>query len=426
MSVVAVVGAQWGDEGKGRIVDLLAAEADLVARSQGGSNAGHTVVNASGTFRLHLVPSGIFHPHVTNVIGNGVMVEPQQLLAELDELHAHHVSTDSLVVSDRAHVVMPYHKLLDRLEEGARGAKQVGTTGRGIGPAVQDKVARFGIRVVDLLDPAVFREKLHAVLSLKNRVLTGVYGVEPLREEDIAEECLAAGARLAPRVGDTVALMQRAVADGKRVLLEGAQATLLDVDFGTYPFVTSSSPTVAGACVGLGLPPQSVTGAIGVYKAYLTRVGSGPFPTELNGTVGDRLRERGQEYGTTTGRPRRCGWFDATLARYSARLNGFTSIALTKLDVLDALPTVKVCTGYRRGQARWDAVPADASILAECEPVWEELPGWQTPTSDCRAFEDLPLNAQRYVDRIAALVGLPVALVSVGFAREQIIQIGVG
>ena len=419
MSVVAVVGAQWGDEGKGRVIDLLAAKARLVARYQGGSNAGHTVINDLGTFKLHLVPAGIFNPEVVCVVGAGVVVDPRALLAEIAELTARGVSVDKLFVSDRAHVVLSYHMLLDRLEEESRGADQIGTTGRGIGPAYVDKVARIGIRMCDLLDPSAFRAKLRANLAQKNPIVTKVYGAEPLDEASIFDEYLAYGERLARHIVDTGLVVQDAVERGDNVLLEGGQGTLLDLDHGTYPFVTSSSPLAGGGCAGAGLGPTRVDRSVGVFKAYVTRVGAGPFPTELTDEHGERLRERGGEFGTTTGRARRCGWFDAVLARYSARLNGFDAAVLTKLDVLDAEPVLRICTGYRLDGEIVRSVPASLTALGRCEPVYEELPGWRESTAGARTLAELPLAARRYVERLEALIGCPIEVISVGPSREQ-------
>ncbi|MDA8188399.1 MAG: adenylosuccinate synthase [Dehalococcoidales bacterium] len=419
MSVVAVVGAQWGDEGKGKIVDLLAEQASVVARYQGGNNAGHTVINPLGEFRLHLVPAGIFDPRVTCVIGNGVVIDPQALLDEIDLLASSGVSLDNLCISERAHVIMPYHILLDRLEEQARGQKSIGTTGRGIGPAYADKVARTGIRMGDLVDGSVLREKLAFILEQKNRLLTKLYDAEPLSFQAVYEQYSVYGARLAKHIEDTTSIVQAAVAEGRNVLLEGAQGTLLDLDFGTYPYVTSSSPTVGAACSGLGLAPTQIDRALGVLKAYQTRVGGGPFPTEMTDEIGEMIRERGHEYGTLTGRPRRIGWFDAVLARHAARINGFQSIAITRLDILDTLPALKICTKYRCDGVEREIPPVD---LSKCAPIYEEHPGWQCATSDIRRFEDLPRAAQDYLNRIVELLGVRLDIVSVGSSREQSIM----
>jgi len=423
MSVVVVVGGQWGDEGKGKIVDLLAEKADAVVRYSGGNNAGHTVVNAYGEFRLHLVPAGIFSSSTLSVIGNGVVVDPASLLHELDELSSRGVCVDQLRISERAHVVMPYHILLDRLEEQARGSRSIGTTGKGIGPAYVDKVARAGIRVVDLMIPGVFRQKLDQALATKNRLLEALYGVPGLSADEIFDQYSGYANRLRRFVADTEALVQGAVAEGKNVLLEGAQGTLLDLDFGTYPFVTSSSPIAGGACTGAGLGPTQIDRSVGVFKAYTTRVGQGPFPTEQNNEIGQLIRDRGHEYGATTGRARRCGWFDAVVGRYSAEVNGLSAAAITRLDVLDALPTVKVCIAYRYGNTRLTRVPADLAVLQDCEPVYEELEGWQVDTSSARCWSDLPRQAQAYLSRLSELLMVPLDLVSVGPAREQTIQL---
>jgi len=423
MPVLVVVGAQWGDEGKGGIVDHLAARAAVVARYQGGTNAGHTVVNDQGTFRLHLVPSGIFDPRVTCIIGTGVVVDPCELLEEIDQLTARGVSVDRLFVSDRAHVVLPYHPLLDALEEEARGAANLGTTRRGIGPAYADKVSRIGLRVCDLIEPADLRERIGELVRRKNRVLSMIYGAASLDASAIYEEYRAYGERLKPHVADTSLLLQASIRRRENVLLEGAQATLLDLDHGTYPFVTSSSPSAGGACVGLGIGPTVIDRVIGIFKAYITRVGAGPFPTELTDSIGEQIREIGQEYGTTTGRPRRCGWFDAVVARYSVRVNGMQAAAITKLDVLDSLPTVRVCTGYRLDGEVVDTLPANLARYARCEPIWEELPGWQTSTGAARSLADLPTNARRYLDRLTELIECPIEIVSVGEHRRQTIVI---
>ncbi|MBI4321359.1 MAG: adenylosuccinate synthase [Chloroflexi bacterium] len=418
MAVVAVVGAQWGDEGKGKIVDLLAEHASLVARYQGGNNAGHTVINPLGEFRLHLVPAGIFDPRRVCLIGNGVVVDPKALIDEIDLLTSRGVRVDNLFVSDRAHAIMPYHVLLDRLEEAAKGANNIGTTGRGIGPAYADKVARVGIRMGDLLDRDVLTEKLSFVLEQKNRIISKLYDTPPVPLEETLERYLAFGARLANHITDTNVIIHGAISSGQNVLLEGAQGTLLDVDFGTYPYVTSSSPTAGAACTGLGLSPTQIDHVVGVYKAYTTRVGGGPFPTELDDDLGDVIRERGHEYGTLTGRPRRIGWFDAVVARYAARLNGFGSLAVTRLDILDELPTLKICTGYRHNGTTYEQLPID---LRKCEPIYEQHPGWQSRISHIKRYDDLPREARDYVERLAELIGVRLAIVSVGSNRDETI-----
>ena len=421
MPVIAIIGAQWGDEGKGKIVDLLAEQADMVMRFSGGDNAGHTVVNQLGKFALHLVPSGIFSPKAISVIGNGVAVNPRVLFDELDGLRQRDVDTSRLFISDRAHLVMPYHILLDGLEEEARGGKAIGTTRKGIGPAFADKAARLGIRTCDLLDRDVFRERLHAVLAHKNTLLTKVYNVEPLSEDEVYREYCRYGEILAPHICDTTALLEKAINDGKQVMLEGAQGTLLDPDFGTYPYATSSSPLAGGGCLGAGLGPTRIDEILGVFKAYCTRVGGGPMPTELEDEIGASIREQGHEYGTTTGRPRRCGWFDAVAAKFSTRVNGYTQAIITRLDVLDTLPAIKICTGYELNGEKIDYFPASAATLEKCRPVYEELPGWQTPISDIRDFEQLPSEARQYLSRLEELIACPTSIISVGMRREQTI-----
>lgn len=421
MAVVAVVGAQWGDEGKGKIVDLLAQRAKYVVRYQGGSNAGHTVVNHLGTFKLHLVPSGILHPQVTCVIGNGVVVDPEMLIEELTNLRARGVDTSGLRISDRSHVVMPYHSIQDRLEEDARGEWKIGTTLRGVGPAYADKVAREGIRMVDLLDLSSLRARLMYLVGQKNRILGEVYGAAPIAVHDTYAACDRYRELLGDQVVDTLTLLQDAVRNGDHVVLEGAQGTLIDIEFGTYPFVTSSSPSVGAACTGTGLPPKAIDRVFGVFKAYYTRVGSGPFPTEMTSDVAEGIRQRGNEYGTTTGRSRRIGWFDAVLAAYAARINGFDAFVLNHLDVYDPLDSIKLCVGYRLGGEIVQRVPAAIDEFARCEPVYEELPGWQRSTAEARRLEDLPKEARRYIDRIGELVGAPVAMISLGPHRDQTI-----
>lgn len=416
MPVVAVVGAQWGDEGKGKIVDLLAEKASVVARYQGGNNAGHTVINPLGEFRLHLVPAGIFDPRVTCIIGNGVVIDPQALLDEVDLLTSRNVDVANLRISERAHAIMPYHILLDHLEEQTRGQRSIGTTGRGIGPAYADKVARAGIRMGDLVNETLLRDKLTFLLEQKNRILTKLYDAEPINFDEVYERYRHFGERLASHIKDTTQMIQTAIGEGRNVLLEGAQGTLLDLDFGTYPYVTSSSPTSGAACTGLGVAPTQIDCALGVFKAYQTRVGGGPFPTEIHDEIGELIRERGHEYGTLTGRPRRIGWFDAVLAQYARRLNGFNSVVVTRLDILDTLPTLKICVKYRQGGVEYAQPPID---LAGCEPIYEEHPGWQSPTEHIRRFEDLPELAKSYLNRLTELIGARLDIVSVGSSREQ-------
>ena len=424
MPVVAVIGGQWGDEGKGKIVDLLAQEANVIVRFSGGDNAGHTVVNPQGDFRLHLVPSGIFSPDAVCILGNGVVINPDRLLDEIDQLKGRGVDTSRLFISDRAHLIMPYHLLLDGLEEESRGGKAIGTTRKGIGPAFADKVARSGIRAGDLLDREVLLERLRLAVDYKNTILTRVYGVDPLSLDDVYEQYCRYGERLAPHIRDTGVMLWEAVDRGAAVLLEGAQGALLDPDFGTYPYNTSSSPLAAGACLGAGLSPAWLDGIIAVFKAYCTRVGAGPMPTEIEDETGQLIRERAHEYGTTTGRPRRCGWFDGVAARFSARINGFNGVAITRLDVLDALPRLKICVGYQLDGGNVSDFPASAAALVRCQPVYEELPGWQADTSDIRRYEDLPVEARQYLSRLEELISCPIKLVSVGQRREQTIMVG--
>jgi len=421
MPVTAVIGGQWGDEGKGRIVDLLAQQSQMVIRYSGGNNAGHTVINDLGTFKLHLVPAGIFNRDTVNIIGTGVVLDPAALLDELAMLHAAQVSTDNLRISDRAHVVMPYHREQDRIQETLRGDGRIGTTGRGIGPAYSDKIERVGVRVGDLLHERTLRDCLTRLVNTKNRVLA-MYGSAPQSLDHVLEQYLGYGRQLRQYITPTHALVQQALRQQQHILLEGAQAPLLDIDWGTYPYVTSSSPGAAGACQGAGIGPHQLDQIVAVFKAYATRVGGGPFPTELLNETGDLLRERGQEYGTTTGRPRRCGWFDALAARYVAELNSMDTIALTKLDVLDDVATLRICTGYTLNGESINEPPSDALAYALVEPVYEDLPGWQSSTADARAVADLPPNAQRYIARLEELVGVPVSIVSVGPARDALIE----
>ena len=421
MPAAAVVGAQWGDEGKGKVVDFLAERARIVIRYSGGDNAGHTVVNSLGLFRMHLIPSGIFHPHVTCIIGNGVVINPATLIEEMRALREAGLPLNNLIISPQAHLIMPYHIQQDKLEEQARGKKAIGTTQRGIGPAYADKAARNGIRVGDLLDREFFRERLSSILEIKNALFRKIFNAEPLSFEAIYEEYLRYAEVLAPFISDPLPVIKEALRRGDWIILEGAQGTLLDLDFGTYPFVTSSNPCVGGGCTGAGVSPREIREIIGVFKAFTTRVGSGPMPTELVDETGELLRERGREFGTTTGRPRRCGWFDAVLGRFAAEVNDFTSIALTKFDVLDPLPVVKICVAYKLEGRIIHSPPPSPSLLWKCEPIYEELPGWQTSTSGIRRFEDLPPAARNYIKRIEELVGRPIVLISVGPKREETI-----
>ncbi len=425
MPAIVVIGGQWGDEGKGRIVDLLARNVSVIARYSAGNNAGHTIINDLGLFALHLVPAGIFYPDKTCLIGNGVAIDPGVLLNEIDTLETRGVSAERLFVSDRAHVIMPYHPLIDQLDEKLRGDAAIGTTGRGVGPAFVDKVGRMGIRIGDLIDPAAFRERLSLVLPYKNAILTKLYGVEPLSLEAICETYGEYAERLAPRVRDTSVIAREALLRGENVLLEGAQGALLDLDSGTYDYVTSSVPssTAAGAAIGLGIGPADITKVVGVYKAYMTRVGNGPMPTELLDETGQILRLQGPrpEFGTTTGRPRRTGWFDAVASRYSATMNSVSSVAITRLDVLDPFPSIQVCISYEIDGRRVDSPPASIAAFNRAVPVYEELPGWETDCAHARKFDELPPNAQKYVRRIGDLIGRPIEIVSVGPEREQVI-----
>jgi len=418
-----VVGTQWGDEGKGKLTDLLAKEMSVVVRYQGGHNAGHTIVVDGETFALQLVPSGVLYPHITPVIGNGVVVDPGVLLAEIDTLEAKGVDCSRLKVSGNAHLIMPYHQELDRVTERHLGKNKLGTTKRGIGPSYADKATRVGIRVQDLLDPKIFREKLDVAIKEKNLVLAKVYNRLPLSADEIAARYLDEYApRMAPMIDDTVGFVHEALAAGQHVLLEGAQATFLDLDHGTYPYVTSSNPVAGGACTGSGVGPLHINRVIGIAKAYVTRVGSGPFPTELTDDVGELLVERGHEFGTNTGRRRRPGWFDAVMVRHAVRLNSLSEIALTKLDVLDALESVKVCVAYEADGRRFEHLPYHQSTLHKVTPVYSEMPGWRTDLSGATHVADLPDAARRYVEFLADQVGVPVKLVGVGPGREQFVH----
>jgi len=423
MSVVAVIGAQWGDEGKGKIVDLLAEKADAVIRYSGGDNAGHTVINPSGEFKLHIVPSGIFYPRAACIIGNGVVINPKVLLEELESLKSRGINTSNLHISDRAHLIMPWHIMIDRLEEKRRGQDAIGTTGKGIGPAFADKTARKGIRACDMLDSTAFKTRLAGVMATKNEVLTKIYDASPLDLDAIFHEYQGYAGRLAPYIKDTTSMISSLLEKGSNIVLEGAQGTMLDTDFGSYPFVTSSSPLAAGACMGSGISPRKIDRVVGIFKAYTTRVGGGPLPTELKDEVGEYIRQRAHEYGATTGRPRRCGWFDAVVGRYSTQLNGFTSGILTRLDVLDEMETVKICVGYKIGDKTVEHFPADVLALEKCTPVYEELPGWKINTSDARKAGELPSNARKYIRRLEELIGCRFHIISIGPRRDQSIVI---
>lgn len=423
MPVTAVVGAQWGDEGKGRIIDYLAQHADLVIRFQGGDNAGHTVVNELGAFKLHLIPSGIFNPQAINLIGSSCVVNPATLLEELADLRAAGVNTDRLFLSERAHVTMPYHRDLDGLHESARGSRVIGTTRRGIGPAYADKGARRGLRVGDLLRPELLSERLALALEYANRELAH-FGAETVLHSELVEQCLTWGEQLRPHIANPLPIVQEAYQADRSILLEGQLGVMRDLDWGIYPYVTSSNPTAAFASVGAGLPPQALQNVLGVVKAYTTAVGAGPLPTELHGPAGDWLRDKGREYGATTGRPRRCGWFDGVAIRYASWLNGFTGLAITKLDVLDELPEIKLCAAYRRADGQLVDTMPDTADLERVEPVYETWPGWQTSTRATRRWTDLPPAAQRYLGRIEELAGAPIRYVSVGPERDEMFAVG--
>ncbi len=419
MATTVLVGAQWGDEGKGKVIDVLTEQADVVVRYQGGNNAGHTVEVGDQKYVLHLIPSGILHAGKLSVIGNGVVVDPIALLGEIDHLKGRRVAVDgNLLVSDRANLVLPYHRELDALREGQKGKVKIGTTKRGIGPAYADKVARTGIRMVDLLSPDKFSEKLQRKMRETNEIFR-TFGVKPLSFKKVQTEYLNAAKRLKRHIADTITLLNRAERDGKQILLEGAQGTLLDIDFGTYPYVTSSNTTAGGACAGSGIPPHRIGRVVGVMKAYTTRVGEGPFPSELLDDHGILLRETGREFGATTGRPRRCGWFDAVATRYSVMLNGIDELAVTKMDVLDAMPKIRVCVAYKLDGKLIDTVPADVEDLQRCVPVLQEFDGWQTSTKLVRDFDDLPKRARVYLQKLAQLSGAKLSIVSVGARREE-------
>ena len=415
---LAVLGAQWGDEGKGKIVDLLTPRFDIVARYQGGHNAGHTVYVNGTKFVLRLIPSGILHDNIVCVIGNGLVVDPQALFAEIDELAKHGINAEArLVVSNKAHIILPYHRDLDLLSEARRGERKIGTTSRGIGPAYEDKIARRGIRVADLADPRTLEQNVRDNVIARNRLVQD----STMDWRQVLDELVATGKRLQPMVRDVSLLLADAMKAGKAIMFEGAQGTLLDIDHGTYPYVTSSNASIGGVCTGLGVGPRAIHGVLGVVKAYTTRVGEGPLPTELDGEMGNRLRDSGNEYGAVTGRPRRCGWYDAVAVRYGVRVNGLDGLALTKLDVLDGLPELSVCTAYRCNGATLTEMPGDQAQLAACEPVYETLAGWTKPTAGVRKFEDLPAEARAYVARLEEITGVPAAVVSTGSAREDTI-----
>jgi len=415
---LVVLGAQWGDEGKGKIVDLLTAHFSIVGRYQGGHNAGHTVYVNGTKFILRLIPSGILHPGVTCVIGNGVVIDPQALFAEVDELTKNGIDVGNrIVVSDKAHLILPYHRDLDLLSEARRGERKIGTTSRGIGPAYEDKIARRGIRVGDLADPQGLEQNVRDNVNARNRLVQD----STMDWKPVLDQLLTHAARMRPMVRDVSVMLTEAMRDGKRILFEGAQGTLLDIDHGTYPYVTSSNASVGGVCTGLGIPPRAIGQVLGVVKAYTTRVGEGPLPTELAGDMGNRLRDSGNEYGAVTGRPRRCGWYDAVAVRYAVRINGLDALALTKLDVLDGLERIDICTSYRHGGRTLTEFPSDVRQLAACEPVYESMPGWPSPTAGVRTFAQLPEAARKYVARLEEVSGVRAAIVSTGSERDDTI-----
>ena len=423
MANLVVIGTQWGDEGKGKIVDILARDADVVVRFQGGSNAGHTVVNDRDTFVFHLIPSGVLYRGKLCVIGNGVVVDPEALIDEMDRLQAKGVKIGrNFAISQRAHLIMPYHKAIEKATE-AKGSRRIGTTGRGIGPSYADKMARIGIRVGDLLNPPLFRRKLEENLTEINCFLERLYQVDGFQPEKVFQQYMGYAERLKGHITDSSVLLNRAIDKKKSVLFEGAQGTHLDVDFGTYPYVTSSSACAGGACTGTGVGPTKIDTVMGVAKAYTTRVGSGPFPTELTDGIGGGLQERGKEFGATTGRPRRCGWFDSVMVRTATYVNGLTSLAVTKLDVLDGCKEMKICTGYRHAGKLYKDMPSDIEVLSECEPVYEVLPGWSGGTTGVTSYKKLPAQAKRYLDRIEELVGCRIDMISTGSKRSETIML---
>jgi adenylosuccinate synthase len=424
MGNLVIIGAQWGDEGKGKIVDILARDADVVVRYQGGSNAGHTVINDRGTFIFHLIPSGILYRGTICVIGNGVVVDPGSLIEEMDQLQSKGIRIGkNFAVSQRAHLILPYHKAIDRASEQSKGSRKIGTTGRGIGPSYADKMARIGIRMGDLLNPPLFRKKLEENLVEMNWFLEKLHKVDTFQVEKVFELYMGYAERLRSHIVDTTTMLNKAIAKGKTVLFEGAQGTHLDVDFGTYPFVTSSSASAGGACTGTGVGPTMIDAVLGIAKAYTTRVGSGPFPTELNDEVGQGLQERGREFGATTGRARRCGWFDAVLVRYAAQVNGLTSLAVTKLDVLDGCKELNLCTGYRYQGVIYKDMPADLEVLTGCEPVYQRMKGWTASTTAATAYKHLPSEAKRYLTRIEELAECRIDMISTGSRRDETITL---
>ncbi|MDV2684695.1 adenylosuccinate synthase [Alkalihalophilus lindianensis] len=419
MSSVVVVGTQWGDEGKGKITDYLSEKAEVVARYQGGNNAGHTIVFGGKKYKLHLIPSGIFYKDKDCVIGNGMVIDPKALVEELAYLHERNVDTSNLRISNRAHVILPYHLKLDIVEEERKGANKIGTTKKGIGPAYMDKAARIGIRMADLLDREVFEEKLERNLAEKNRMFEKYYEVEGFTKEEILDEYYEYGQQVAKYVCDTSVVLNDALDEGRRVLFEGAQGVMLDLDQGTYPFVTSSNPIAGGVTIGSGVGPSKINHVVGVSKAYTTRVGDGPFPTELHDEIGNNIREVGNEYGTTTGRPRRVGWFDSVVVRHARRVSGITDLSLNSIDVLTGIEKLKICTAYKYRGEVIEEFPASLKVLAECEPVYEELPGWNEDITGVKSLDELPVNARHYIERVSQLTGIPLTVFSVGPDRNQ-------
>jgi len=419
MASVVVVGSQWGDEGKGKITDYLSENAEVVARYQGGNNAGHTIKFNGETFKLHLIPSGIFYRKKICVIGNGMVIDPKALVEELEYLHNRNISTDNLYISNRAHVILPYHIKLDQVEEEAKAENKIGTTKKGIGPAYMDKAARVGIRIVDILDKDIFKEKLSRNLQEKNRLFEKIYETGGFTLEEILDEYYEYGQQIKQYVCDTSVVLNNAIDEGRCVLFEGAQGVMLDIDQGTYPFVTSSNPVAGGVTIGSGVGPTKIDHVVGVAKAYTTRVGDGPFPTELMDEIGEQIREVGREYGTTTGRPRRVGWFDSVVVRHARRVSGITDLSLNSIDVLTGIETVKICVAYKYKDNIIEEFPASLKVLSECEPVYEELPGWTEDITGCRTLDELPENARHYVERVSQLTGIPLSIFSVGPDRTQ-------
>ena len=421
MSNKIVVGSQWGDEGKGKVTDMLASTADVVVRFGGGNNAGHTVIVDDEKFELHIIPSGILYPEKTCVIGNGVVIDPVVLVEEMEGLEKRGISLDNLYISETAHVIMPYHRLLDGLEEKRKGEDKIGTTGKGIGPTYTDKVARKGIRVIDLLDEDRLRNKLKKNLEYKNILLEKVYGEEPFSVDEIIEEYKPSIEKIRSHVKNTSLLLDKKIKDDKKIFFEGAQGTLLDIDYGTYPYVTSSNPTAGGVCTGAGVGPVQIDDVIGVAKAYITRVGEGPFPTELTGKTGEKLRDKGNEFGVTTGRPRRCGWLDIPVLKHAVRVNGLTEIVLTKVDILSGFDEIKVCTAYKNGDELLEEFPADFEILDDYEPVYESFAGWDEDISNIREYKNLPENAKKYIEKIEEMVNTEISIIGIGPGREEAI-----